>query len=187
MRTIRAVITKELRLCKVARCLWENLEGGLQGSDIQGLSADLIEAARRRNLSANSFAEMNAPGHGFLPGRRPRVSIPGVFLSGGLGGLSVPGRGEERREPQADRAALSFAYKHRDLKIRSPDPAPAPQGAHIVPVPLRYPPAARLFQNQAAGRRLRPRVPLGQCPFPNRLPVRGIDPAHLGRSPEGGG
>ena len=27
-----------------------------QGSDIQGLSADLLEAARRRNLSANSLA-----------------------------------------------------------------------------------------------------------------------------------
>jgi hypothetical protein len=34
----------------------ENQEGGLQGSDIQGLSADLLEAARRRNLSANSLA-----------------------------------------------------------------------------------------------------------------------------------
>jgi hypothetical protein len=34
----------------------QNQEGGLQGSDIQGLSADLLEAARRRNLSANSLA-----------------------------------------------------------------------------------------------------------------------------------
>ena len=34
----------------------ENQEGGLQGSDIQGLSADLLEAARRRNLSANTLA-----------------------------------------------------------------------------------------------------------------------------------
>jgi len=36
--------------------LVENQEGGLQGSDIQGLSADLLEAARRRNLSGNSLA-----------------------------------------------------------------------------------------------------------------------------------
>jgi hypothetical protein len=42
--------------------LGENQEGGLQGSDIQGLSADLLEAARPRNLSANSLAayERNA-------------------------------------------------------------------------------------------------------------------------------
>ena len=33
-----------------------NQEGGLQGSDIQGLSVDLLEAARRRNLSGNSLA-----------------------------------------------------------------------------------------------------------------------------------
>jgi hypothetical protein len=36
--------------------LVENIEESPQGSDIQGLSADLIEAARRRNLSANSLA-----------------------------------------------------------------------------------------------------------------------------------
>jgi hypothetical protein len=36
--------------------LVENIEDSPQGSDIQGLSADLIEAARRRNLSANSLA-----------------------------------------------------------------------------------------------------------------------------------
>ena len=36
--------------------LVENKEDYPQGSDIQGLSADLIEAARRRNLSANSLA-----------------------------------------------------------------------------------------------------------------------------------
>jgi len=36
--------------------LVENEEAGPLGSDIQGLSADLLEAARRRNLSANSLA-----------------------------------------------------------------------------------------------------------------------------------
>ena len=36
--------------------LVENIEDRPQGSDIQGLSADLLEAARRRNLSANSLA-----------------------------------------------------------------------------------------------------------------------------------
>jgi hypothetical protein len=36
--------------------LVENIEDSPQGSDIQGLSADLLEAARRRNLSTNSLA-----------------------------------------------------------------------------------------------------------------------------------
>ena len=36
--------------------LAENIEDSPKGSDIQGLSADLLEAARRRNLSANSLA-----------------------------------------------------------------------------------------------------------------------------------
>jgi hypothetical protein len=39
----------------MAPCLWKIKKVGLQGS-VQGLSADLIEAARRRNLSANSHA-----------------------------------------------------------------------------------------------------------------------------------
>ena len=51
-----------------------------------------------------------------MRGRRLRASIRGVFLSYRLGCLSVPGRGEERRKPQQIRAALSFAYKHWDLK-----------------------------------------------------------------------
>jgi hypothetical protein len=36
--------------------LVETIEDRPQGSDIQGLSADLLEAARRRNLSGNSLA-----------------------------------------------------------------------------------------------------------------------------------
>ena len=36
--------------------LVENIEDRPQGSDIQGLSADLLEAARRRNISGNSLA-----------------------------------------------------------------------------------------------------------------------------------
>ena len=37
-------------------CLWKIKEGGLSGSDLGGLFADLMEGARRRNLSANSLA-----------------------------------------------------------------------------------------------------------------------------------
>ena len=57
---ITPVIAKEIRLCRMPPCLWGNQEGGLQGSDIQGLSAPLLEAARRRNLSANSLAALRA-------------------------------------------------------------------------------------------------------------------------------
>ena len=49
--TIRAAIAKELRLCDMAPCLWEMKKSSLRAGDIQGLSDDLLEAARRRNLS----------------------------------------------------------------------------------------------------------------------------------------
>ena len=47
--------------------------------------------------------------------------------------------------------------------------------------------APRLFENSAEWLRLRPRIPPGQRPLPDRLPVRVVDPAHLVRLPEGGG
>jgi len=53
LHTIRAVVTKELQLCKMP--LGENIEAGPSGSDLGGLLADLFEGARRRNLSANSL------------------------------------------------------------------------------------------------------------------------------------
>jgi hypothetical protein len=46
--------------------LVENIEETPQGSDIQGLSADLLEAARRRNLSANSLAAYERTWRRFL-------------------------------------------------------------------------------------------------------------------------
>ena len=69
--------------------LAENIEDRPQGSDIQGLSADLIEAARRRNLSASL-------------GSRLEFRSAASSFSYRLRGLLVPGRGEERREPQTD-------------------------------------------------------------------------------------
>jgi hypothetical protein len=46
--------------------LVENIENSPQGSDIQGLSVDLLEAARRRNLSANSLAAYERTWRAFL-------------------------------------------------------------------------------------------------------------------------
>ena len=61
------------------------------------------------------------------------------------------------------------------------------EGSGINSPPLRHPSAPRLFENSAEWLRLRPRIPPGQRSLPDRLPVRGVDPAHLVRLPEGGG
>jgi hypothetical protein len=49
-------ISPRFEMLSNASVLVEIEEDRPQGSDIQGLSADLLEAARRRNLSANSLA-----------------------------------------------------------------------------------------------------------------------------------
>ena len=59
---------------------------------------------------------MNAPGLDFLPGQRQRASIRGVFLFYCLGSLSVLRRGKNAASLKQIRAALSFVYKHWDLK-----------------------------------------------------------------------
>ena len=46
--------------------------------------------------------------------------------------------------------------------------------------------SAPAYSNSAEWLRLRPRIPPGQRPLPDRLPVRVVDPAHLVRLPEGG-
>ena len=131
---------------------------------------------------------MSGPGHGSSPGQRQRFSTAESSVPSRLGGLSVPGQGEERRKPQADpcRAFLCLQALGFEKPVRQ-DRAAAPQGTpDPLSAPLRHSEAPRLSRGKAAGLRLRPRVPLGERPFPNRLPVRGIDPAHLVRSPEGG-
>jgi hypothetical protein len=57
-----------------------NQEAGPSGSDSGGLLADLLEGARRRNLSANSLTAYKRTWTGFWPRRQPRASIRGVFL-----------------------------------------------------------------------------------------------------------
>jgi hypothetical protein len=50
------------------------------GSDVGGLLADLLEGARRRNLSAIASRPMNAPGKRSSPGPPLQSPIPELFL-----------------------------------------------------------------------------------------------------------
>jgi hypothetical protein len=59
---------------------------------------------------------MSVPGGRSAPRLRLQVSIRGVFLSCRLGSLSIPGRGEEYCESQADPRGAFLAYKHWELK-----------------------------------------------------------------------
>jgi nucleoid DNA-binding protein len=52
-----------------------NIEDRPQGSDIQGLSADLLEAARRRNLSLNSLAAYEHTDRRERFGRNPHTGV----------------------------------------------------------------------------------------------------------------
>src|SRR4249919_3435845 len=94
-----------------------NQEGGPLGSDIQGLSADLLEAARRRNLSANSLAAYERTWTRFLAWAAAlnfdprRLPFPTA-----LEAYRFLGEGKNAASLKQIRAALSFAYKHWDLK-----------------------------------------------------------------------
>jgi site-specific recombinase XerD len=95
----------------------ENIEDSLHGSDIEGLSADLLEATRRRNLSANSLAAYERTWTRFLAwaaaaGFDPR-SLP---FPTALDAYRFLGDGKNAASLKQIRAALSFAYKHWDLK-----------------------------------------------------------------------
>jgi hypothetical protein len=59
--------------------LGENEEAAISGSDLGGLLADLLEGARRRNLSVNR-PRMSAPGGRSSRGPRPRAWIRERFL-----------------------------------------------------------------------------------------------------------
>jgi integrase len=96
--------------------LWKR-RGPTQGSDTQGLSADLLEAARRRNLSANSLVAYERTWGRFLawaaaPNFDPR-SLP---FPTALEAYRFLGEGKNAASLKQIRAALSFAYKHWDLK-----------------------------------------------------------------------
>jgi hypothetical protein len=95
----------------------ENIEDRLRGSDIQGLSADLIEAARRRNLSANSLAAYERTWTRFLAWAAASNFDPrSLPFPTALEAYRFLGEGKNAASLKQIRAALSFAYKHWDLK-----------------------------------------------------------------------
>ena len=87
--------------------------------DIQGLWADLIEAARRRNLSANSLAAYERTWTRFLAWAAAlnfdprRLPFPEA-----LEAYRFLGDGKNAASLNQIRAALSFAYKHWAAQIR---------------------------------------------------------------------
>ena len=87
------------------------------GSDVGGLLADLLEGARRRDLSPNSLAAYERTWKAFLAWASARKPDPRA--------LSFPtapeayrflGEGKNAQNLKQIRAALSFAYKHWDVK-----------------------------------------------------------------------
>ena len=96
--------------------LGENEEFEPSGSDVGGLWADLVEGARRRNLSANSLAAYERTWRAFLAWAAAASLDPRA--------LSFPTAPEAYRflggknaaSLKQIRAALSFAYKHWDVK-----------------------------------------------------------------------
>ena len=93
--------------------LGQNDELKPSGSDIGGLLADLLEGARRRNLSANSLAAYERTWRAFLAwaaaaGLDPRVlSFPTAPEA-----YRFLGEGKNAANLKQIRAALSFAYRH---------------------------------------------------------------------------
>ena len=85
--------------------LVENQEDSPQGSDIQGLSADLLEAARRRNLSANSLAAYERTWTRFLAWAAAlnfdprRLPFPEALEVHGRAVFRVAYRVAQRRDP----------------------------------------------------------------------------------------
>jgi hypothetical protein len=92
--------------------LVENREAAPSGSDSGGFLADLLEGARRRNLSANSLAAYERTWRAFLAwaaaaGFDPRaLSFPTAPEA-----YSFLGQGKNAASLKQIRAALSFAYR----------------------------------------------------------------------------
>ena len=94
-----------------------NEESGPSGSDSGGLLADLLECGRRRNLSANSLAAYERTWRAFLASARLQVWIhEALSFPTALEGYRFLGEGKNAASLKQIRAALSFAYKHWDLK-----------------------------------------------------------------------
>ena len=94
-----------------------NIEAGLSGSDSGGLLADLVEGARRRNLSANSLAAYERTWRAFLAWAAAASLDPrSLPFPEALEIYGVLGKDKGPASLKQIRAALSFAYKHWDLK-----------------------------------------------------------------------
>jgi pimeloyl-ACP methyl ester carboxylesterase len=82
-----------------------------------GLVADLLEGARRRNLSANSLAAYERTWRTFLAWAAAASLDPrALSFPTALEGYRFLGEGKNAASLKQIRAALSFAYKHWDLK-----------------------------------------------------------------------
>ena len=92
-------------------------QAGPLGSDSGGLLADLLEGARRRNLSANSLAVYERTWRRFFAWAAAASFDPrALSFPTALEAYRFLGEGKNAASLKQIRAALSFAYKHWDLK-----------------------------------------------------------------------
>jgi integrase/recombinase XerD len=96
--------------------LGENREAEPSGSDFGGLLADLLEGARRRNLSANSLAAYERTWRTFLAWAAAASLDPRTLSFPAPEAYRFLGEGKNGPSIKQIRAALSFAYRHWDLK-----------------------------------------------------------------------
>jgi integrase len=97
--------------------LVENQEAGPLGSDSGGLLADLLEGARRRNLSGNSLAAYERTWKQFLAWAAALSLDPrSLPFPEALEAYRFLGKEKGTASLKQIRAALSFSYKHWDLK-----------------------------------------------------------------------
>ena len=97
--------------------LGKNIESEPSGSDSGGLLADLLEGARRRNLSENSLAAYERTWRAFLAWAAAASFDPrSLPFPTALEAYRFLGDGKGPASLKQIRAALSFAYRHWDLK-----------------------------------------------------------------------
>ena len=114
---ITAVIAKELCCVGWLACLGKMKNREPSGSDMGGLLADLLKARADGTFRPTAWRPMSGPGGRFSRGPRPQSLDPRA--------LSFPtapeayrflGEGKNAASLKQIRAALSFAYKHWDVK-----------------------------------------------------------------------
>ena len=101
----------------MAPCLGKMTKSAPSGSDLGGLLADLLEGARRRNLSDNSLAAYERTWRTFLAWAAAASLDPrALSFPTALEGYTFLGEGKNAASLKQIRAALSFAYRHWDIK-----------------------------------------------------------------------